>query len=449
MSWILVARILGKDGYGQFGIIRSTVLMFSVFSGFSLGITASKYIAEFINVDVIRAKRIAGLTLHFSILIGLTICIIFFLLAPWLAKTTLNAPELTIELQLTSVVLLTSSINGAQIGTLQGLSSYKMIAIINIIQGALSFPLFIVGAIYFGVYGTIWAFVINSVIICIMSYMAIRIETKKMDFVIDHRNAWNERRVLFSYSLPAFLTGVLVTPVQWLTESILVSSSGFSEMGVFSAALILNSLVIVGANVISAPFITLMSKNKSENRDTRLSKFNILAPWFIGILFVSPFILFPEVGSYLFGSSYQGSEFNRTLVIIASYTLIIMFRQGITRTLIVYDKQWWGFIDNFLWAFILVTSFELFEEKNSITLALAYFMSYVINSLLLIPFYQHKGLLPKKFLYGRKIMLIWLFTLFMILIGFFNFGLPIRFITFGICLPIIIFLFYKSIDIKE
>ena len=45
-SFVIVARILGKSGYGHFGIIQSTVGMFGVFAGFGLGQTSTKYVAE-------------------------------------------------------------------------------------------------------------------------------------------------------------------------------------------------------------------------------------------------------------------------------------------------------------------------------------------------------------------------------------------------------------------
>ena len=46
-AWVLVARMLGKTGYGELGMIQSTVGMFGVFAGFGFGLTATKHVAEF------------------------------------------------------------------------------------------------------------------------------------------------------------------------------------------------------------------------------------------------------------------------------------------------------------------------------------------------------------------------------------------------------------------
>jgi len=44
---VFVARMLGKNVYGELGMIRSTVGMFGVFAGFGLGLIATKQVAEF------------------------------------------------------------------------------------------------------------------------------------------------------------------------------------------------------------------------------------------------------------------------------------------------------------------------------------------------------------------------------------------------------------------
>jgi len=60
---VLVARMLGKTGFGELGMIRSTVGMFGVFAGFGLGLTATKHVAEFRSSDPARAGRIIGFQL--------------------------------------------------------------------------------------------------------------------------------------------------------------------------------------------------------------------------------------------------------------------------------------------------------------------------------------------------------------------------------------------------
>ena len=43
---IVVARFLGKEIYGEYGMIRNTLVSIAVFSTFGLGFTATKYVSE-------------------------------------------------------------------------------------------------------------------------------------------------------------------------------------------------------------------------------------------------------------------------------------------------------------------------------------------------------------------------------------------------------------------
>ena len=70
VSSLAVARLLGKVGFGELGMINSTVGMFGVFAGLGLGLTATKYIAELRLRDPERAGRILGLSYLMAMVSG-------------------------------------------------------------------------------------------------------------------------------------------------------------------------------------------------------------------------------------------------------------------------------------------------------------------------------------------------------------------------------------------
>ncbi|TYB69456.1 oligosaccharide flippase family protein [Bizionia saleffrena] len=443
LSWIIVARILGSEGYGQFGIVRSTVLMFTSFAGFSLGITASKHVAEFLNTDKEKTGRILGLTMSFGFFMGIIVGVLFYLLAPWLATETLNAPEITNELRIGALILFFSALNGAQMGALQGFMSFKRIAKISAIQAVFSFPLFIVGALYFGIYGTIWAFAFSYIIICFLSNFAINKEAKKHKVKVDYSNAWQEKSMLFTYSLPAFLSGLMVMPVKWYADSLLVSRGGFDGMGLFTAALTFNNIILVGAGMLSAPFIAIMAKNKSDDRNSRFSKFNILAPWAIGVFICVPLIVFPEIGSTLFGDTFANTQFKVTFIFVLLFTIVLMFKQGLARIIAVYNLQWWGFLDNMIWGGLLISSFLMLPNQNAVYLALSYLLAYSINTIIIIPLYFSKKLIPEKTIISLESCLIWLIITGVAFVGVYIEQILIRMIILIIALVLFIFSFYR------
>ena len=62
LAFVIIARILGKTGFGELGMIQHTVSMFGIFTGLGLGLTATKHVAEFRSTDPSRAGRIMTLS---------------------------------------------------------------------------------------------------------------------------------------------------------------------------------------------------------------------------------------------------------------------------------------------------------------------------------------------------------------------------------------------------
>ncbi|PYS80065.1 MAG: polysaccharide biosynthesis protein, partial [Acidobacteria bacterium] len=121
---IFVARVLGKEGFGEVGIVQSTVGMFQVFASFGLGITATKYVAEFRSVDPEKAGRIISLSFTVALATGLLIMVPLIIFAPWLAQRTLAAPPLAGPLRIGSPILLLGALCGAQTGVLAGFEKF-------------------------------------------------------------------------------------------------------------------------------------------------------------------------------------------------------------------------------------------------------------------------------------------------------------------------------------
>ena len=86
--WIVVAQILGREGFGEYGLIRNTALTFSTFAGFGLGLTGTKFIAENLKENKEKASRIASLTLTFSAITGFIITLLVILFSNHIATNT-------------------------------------------------------------------------------------------------------------------------------------------------------------------------------------------------------------------------------------------------------------------------------------------------------------------------------------------------------------------------
>src|ERR1039458_7078219 len=102
---VISARLLGREQFGEYGIIQSTVGMLGIFAGLGLGVTATKYVAQFRTLDPARAGRIIALGWVAAIFSGGLLALGLLAYAPMLAAKTLNAPELAGELRIASALL--------------------------------------------------------------------------------------------------------------------------------------------------------------------------------------------------------------------------------------------------------------------------------------------------------------------------------------------------------
>ena len=58
IAGILVARFLGKELYGQYGILKNTLLNIAVFSTLGLGYTGTRFVAKNIKTGVSKTIRL-------------------------------------------------------------------------------------------------------------------------------------------------------------------------------------------------------------------------------------------------------------------------------------------------------------------------------------------------------------------------------------------------------
>ena len=151
----IVARILLKEGFGEYAMVQTTLLTMSVLSQFATGYTAAKYIAEFRCSNPQRAGRIMGLCAIVSIVMASVGSLLLVGIAPWLASEVLKAPHLKFALMIGSGFLLFSAINGYQTGALSGLEAFSSLAKAGIISGIMAVIVISLGAWWGGLNGTL------------------------------------------------------------------------------------------------------------------------------------------------------------------------------------------------------------------------------------------------------------------------------------------------------
>ncbi|MGE4578574.1 MAG: oligosaccharide flippase family protein [Desulfuromonadales bacterium] len=382
---ILVARILGQAGYGEFAMVRSTVNMFVIFAGFGLGMTATKHVAELYKPDPERAGRIMALSGLFAFVSGACVSLAVFAFAPWLAAKTINAPHLTPVLRIGAFILFINALNGAQTGALAGFEAFKTIAKVNFGVGLASFPLMVGGAYWGGIYGAIWALLLNMAINWLLNHLALRKVSAQNGVPFSLHNCTSEWSILWQYSLPAALGGFIVSPALWVCNAFLVNQpGGYAQMGIFEAANQWRIAILFIPSMVGQVVFPLMSNLLGADQNDKylkVLKYNVLLN---GVCSLIVAVFVSVLGPWILRSYGKGFEDGYwVLVLLVSSAVLIAINQVVGQAIASRGKMWIGLSFNILWALALIgfSAFFLFRGYGALGLSIAYFMSYLLHSL--------------------------------------------------------------------
>jgi O-antigen/teichoic acid export membrane protein len=269
VSSVLVARMLGKEGFGQLGIIQTTIGMFGVFAGFGMGLAATKHVAEYRSEDPQRAGRIIVFMelvtiVASSVVLGLLICS-----ARFLAQHTLAATQLAPLLLLGGLLLPFSALNGVQTGSLSGLEAFRTIAKVNLLTGVLSLPFIVLGAYASGITGAVLGLIASQMANCFLTHQAVRREAKRFGISLRLATSAQDWKLLRDFSLPAVLSNSVGWGANWACSAILVNqANGYAQMGLVNVGNQWRAaLMFLPGLLLNATLPMLASENKGSSQN--------------------------------------------------------------------------------------------------------------------------------------------------------------------------------------
>ena len=382
---IIAARLLGREQFGQYGIVMTTVGLFTVFTGFGLGTTATKFVAEYKYTDPARAGRTIALSALVALATGTAASLILLFIAPLLAEKALAAPQLSGMLRLATGIIFFSAVNSALIGALAGFEAFRALARINIINGVVSFCLVAGGVYIWDFPGALAGQVTAMGIACIVAFFALKSEAHSFNVSLDYRGCGAEKGVLIGFSLPAIMSGIMVTPVNWACSAILVNQpNGYMEMGLFNAANSWQKAILFLPGCIGAITLPMLSALHGTNDRKEYKKalwFNMLINGCAALLV----FLFVAASSKMIMTSY-GAAFEEgtfVLVLLSLSALLIAVGSVVGNALASTGRMWLGFVFNSIWAVIyLLLAFYLVPKKGAMGLAIANLVAYILHTII-------------------------------------------------------------------
>jgi O-antigen/teichoic acid export membrane protein len=373
---IIAARILMKEGFGEFAIVQSTLLTLATLSQLATGYTASKHIAEYRSTSPAKAGRIMALCSIASWVLAGVGTILNVIMASWITGTFFKAPHLEHTLVIGSGFLFFSAINGYQIGVLSGLEAYRSLAKAGCASGIIALIVISVGALAGGLNGSVLGLSVSALARCWIHNTALRVETKANGIGPEYKGLSQERSIITRFALPASIAGYYSMPIIWMANSLLVRQpGGYSEMAIYASASYIRLLVLFMPQVINNVSLSILNNIKGSGDNQRYGhayKYNILLVFGVTVVAALFFGVFGASVLSLFGRDFRAGK--AVLQVLMISTVFEGLSVALYQHIQAQGKIWLSF---FLISFpresaFIMLAFLLIPSHGAFGLSLAY-----------------------------------------------------------------------------
>lgn len=388
---IIVARFLGKEVYGEYGMVKTTLIQVSVFSTFGLGYTITKYIAQLKNDTKNDVRQVVKIALSITCVFSGFMSILLFIFAKQVA-VLLNAPYLYNMLRISAFAIFFNAITTTQIGALSGFKAFKIIAINNFLAGIVTFILSVVLTLFYGLEGSVLALALSLFINCVINNVSLRRVLKRYPKLYEIKRTYIKEILAFSF--PIALQESSYSIVQWSLTFVLIKLSTYGELGIYNAAAQWSAIIGFLPGVLQNVMFSYFCES-ADDTSKHKKLVNIMLILNISITIV-PFLLVFIFSNFIcsfYGKTFTGMENVLNITIFSSVisALISVFNNEF----ISKGKTWFLFITRLIRdvLLIVITYITISFFKNisaALILAIVSLTMYTLYCMFLALIYYKK-----------------------------------------------------------
>lgn len=340
IAGILVARFLGKEIYGEYGIIKTTLIYIEIFSTFGLGYTATKYIADYKKSNPEKVSSVCIATLKITLFTSGLMALMVLVFAKQIAEI-IDAPHLYNTLSITAVGIIANAINIAQIGVLSGFAEFKVIARNTTISGIVTFVLTAILTYIWGLNGAVMALVLSYGTQCLINQISVRSLVKQYEKPKGYQRELYKELVTFSF--PIALQESLYSLTSWVISFMLIKLAGYGELGLYSAAGQWAAIISFIPGILRNVTLSHLSSNMSNQsvHDKTMNAMLLVNILSTTILFFC-IVLFQKLICSIYGETFVGLK--PVLLVLTFNTICSNASNVYVQEFMAQGKNWFVFV---------------------------------------------------------------------------------------------------------
>jgi O-antigen/teichoic acid export membrane protein len=391
LGMLIAARVLGREAFGELGIVYQTTMTLQVFVVLGLGTTATTFVASWLQADPERVPRIMILCYGMTTLTGGLFAIGFIVGADWIASVVLASPALADELRLGGLLAFLVALGAVQHGMLIGFKAFRDMALANFLGGTATAGLLATGAYIDGVVGALYGFGIALLLRWLLNSLLIRRAMRRHGLRMRFSLPRAELPLLWSFSLPGVLTMALWTLATWSASALLVRQpDGLAEMGLFAAANQWFSALMFVPGVLTQVLLPTYAERLAGKQRVEAGSLALRSAYIL-LLGMSPLVGLLMVISPWIASLY-GPEFANggAVFAVAFVAAGVMAPYGaLTNYLVARQRMWSRFAISLLWTVVLLVAAAILVDFGAIGVASATLIAYVTRATVTYVYARH------------------------------------------------------------
>lgn len=268
LGGICVANIIGKELYGEYGLLKSTLMSMATFSTLGLGYTATRFVALIASDEKRRGdlNALISILLRIALVFSSIVALLVLIFASDIALL-LEDPSLTLVLRLLSGVIVLNALSTTQVGILAGLSMFREMARVDAVVGLVTFLMTIALSLLWGFHGAVFALACSYLLTCILYRTLLRRRRGETCRQVSEQRYTPKELLLFS--LPIALQELVYTIFNWLSILILLKLSNYGEVAVYSASSQWSNVLLFIPGALRGVTLSHLSQASSEEEKAK------------------------------------------------------------------------------------------------------------------------------------------------------------------------------------
>lgn len=333
ITGILIARLLGKDIYGEYGFVKTTMFQIAALSTFGLGYTSTKFIAQHVVENPANLRNITKSALVISCVSSAALCLLLIVSAEWVA-TFVGHPQMVEPFRYLGLIVVTRALSTVCSGLISGYKKFYRQGINNIISGIIMLVLAPILTYKYGLTGSLLSLFTSQLTLTFLHINLLINIYRELPI----SNGQPFMGTLIRFSIPVAMQELTFAITGWCIPVMITKYASLGELGIYTVAAQWDAIILFIPSLLSSVVLSYLSTASSQGGNEKMLN-RLMLINFICVLI--PFIIVALCSKWIatmYGPTFAG--LHRVINILVFSTIFSVLSRVYQNEMISQGLNW-------------------------------------------------------------------------------------------------------------